>query len=99
MSLSNTLKEQNEKIKHRELLCEEEIEASKHLQQNKFKEMTDKKRKKEVDEWKAKTRKLGYENLLLKRKRKRDELKIKKAKKYQKLERDCSYLLTIEKER
>lgn len=42
---------------------------------------------------------LGTRILLLKRKRKRDEIKIKTAKKYQKLERDCSYLLTKEKER
>lgn len=89
MSLSNTLKEQNKEIKNRELLCEEKIEASKHLQQNKVIEMTEKEKKikKEVDEWKAKTKKIRYENLLLKRKRKRDEIKIKTAKKYQKLER------------
>lgn len=59
MSLSNTLKEQNKEIKNRELLSEEKIEASKHLQQNKVIEMTEKEKKikKEVDEWKAKTKK------------------------------------------
>lgn len=59
MSLSNTLKEQNKEIKNRELLSEEKIEASKHLQQNKVIEMTEKEKKikKEIDEWKAKTKK------------------------------------------
>lgn len=94
-SMENTLKEQQIEIKNRELLCEEQIEASKHLQEETIKKMAEKgeKMKREVEDWKTKAKKLRYENLLLKRKRKRDEMKIITAKKYQKLDRDFSNLL------
>ena len=58
-----------------------------------------KKMKREVGDWKTKAKKLRYENLLLKRKRKRDEMKIITAKKYQKLDRDFSNLLKKDQDR
>ncbi|XP_062611759.1 uncharacterized protein LOC134273583 [Saccostrea cucullata] len=89
-SIEKNLKEQRIEIKNRELFFEEQIDTSKRLQAETLKQMTDreKKLKKEIDVWKIKTKKLRYENLLLKRKRKRDEMKIVTAKKYPKLERD-----------
>jgi hypothetical protein len=45
----------------------------------------EKKIKKEVDVGKSKTKKLRYENILLQRKRKRDEMKLMTAKSIQSL--------------
>ena len=63
-SMENTLKEQQIEIKNRELLCEEQIEASKHLQEETIKKMAEKgkKMKREVGDWKTKAKKLRYEN-------------------------------------
>jgi hypothetical protein len=62
-------------MKNKELFCEEHTEATEHLHTETLKKkMTkrEKKIKKEVDMWK----KLRYENMLLQRKRKRDEMKV-----------------------
>lgn len=101
MSLSNTLKVQNKEIKNKELLLKEKIEVSKHLQQNKVKEMTEKEKKlkKRLMNGKQKRKNLGMRIYFSREKENEMKKKIKTSKKYQKLERDCSYLLTKEKVR